>query len=125
MRSSILIKQKGQPAVEANNLFYYLTYEGAVDLDKVMDPIQKLSYEVQIREFGQCPKQLFTHSHPSRGSEDIQGAKETKMATTFATTTSPELIPGVPLDEILVSIQSEGAAREWSTVVIVIVIFIS
>ena len=34
-------KQQGQAAKEANNVFYYLTYEGAVDLDEIEDPIQK------------------------------------------------------------------------------------
>lgn len=28
-------KQRGPEAVTANNVFYYITYEGAVDLDRV------------------------------------------------------------------------------------------
>src|SRR5690554_5118075 len=28
-------KQRGEAAVEANNVFYYLTYEGAVDIEKI------------------------------------------------------------------------------------------
>lgn len=32
-------KQKGPDAVAANNLFYYMTYEGAVDIDKISDPV--------------------------------------------------------------------------------------
>ena len=32
-------KQVGESAVEASNLFYYLTYEGAVDLALIEDPV--------------------------------------------------------------------------------------
>lgn len=34
-------KQQGKAALEATNVFYYLTYEGAVDLDRIIDPLQK------------------------------------------------------------------------------------
>jgi factor associated with neutral sphingomyelinase activation len=97
-------KQKGQPAVDANNLFYYLTYEGAVDLDSIDDPVQKLSYEVQIREFGQCPKQLFTTPHPARGALG-ETSDSSNMATgaldpySSKTSTAPQWIPGVPIEE--------------------------
>ena len=33
--------QQGKPAQEADNVFYYLTYEGAVDLDDIDDPVQR------------------------------------------------------------------------------------
>ncbi len=33
--------QQGKAAEEANNVFYYLTYEGAVDLDDIEDPMQR------------------------------------------------------------------------------------
>ncbi|DAZ95749.1 TPA: hypothetical protein N0F65_006397, partial [Lagenidium giganteum] len=62
-------KQQGEEAIKANNLFYYLSYEGAVDLDGVDDPIQKCSLESQIQEFGQTPKLLFTTPHPSRDED--------------------------------------------------------
>jgi WD40 repeat protein len=50
--------QRGHPAREANNVFYYLTYEGAVDLDEISDPVLKLSTRDQIAHFGQTPSQL-------------------------------------------------------------------
>jgi factor associated with neutral sphingomyelinase activation len=59
-------KQRGVEAVKANNLFYYLTYEGAVDINKITDPMERHSIEMQIREFGQTPKQVFTQPHPKR-----------------------------------------------------------
>ncbi len=33
-------KQRGKEAEEACNVFYYLTYEGAVNLDQIEDPMQ-------------------------------------------------------------------------------------
>ena len=31
-------KQRGEPAKEAFNVFFYLTYEGMVDIDAIEDP---------------------------------------------------------------------------------------
>uniref|UniRef100_U5EY84 Putative neutral sphingomyelinase n-smase activation associated factor n=1 Tax=Corethrella appendiculata TaxID=1370023 RepID=U5EY84_9DIPT len=59
-------KQKGEEALKANNLFYHLCYEGAVDLDLVKDLAQRHALEVQISEFGQIPKQLFTLPHVAK-----------------------------------------------------------
>ncbi|THU62740.1 hypothetical protein C4D60_Mb01t08320 [Musa balbisiana] len=52
-------KQRGKPAMEAANIFYYLTYEGAVDLENMDDMLQKSSIEDQIANFGQSPIQIF------------------------------------------------------------------
>ena len=59
-------KQKGSAAVEACNVFYYLTYEGAVDLDAIEDPKQRKALETQIDHFGQTPSQLLKQPHPRR-----------------------------------------------------------
>ncbi|PFX23712.1 protein FAN-like isoform X2 [Stylophora pistillata] len=59
-------KQRGHDAWQADNVFYYLTYEGAVDLEKIEDPNERASLEAQILEFGQTPKQLFTSPHPQK-----------------------------------------------------------
>ena len=32
-------KQRGKPAVEAHNVFYYLTYYGRVDISSIADPV--------------------------------------------------------------------------------------
>ncbi|XP_022082216.1 protein FAN-like isoform X2 [Acanthaster planci] len=61
-------KQRGPEAVNADNVFYYLTYEGAIDLDNIKDPNERAAIKVQIMEFGQTPKQLFIKPHPSRFS---------------------------------------------------------
>ncbi|KDD72785.1 Beige/BEACH domain-containing protein, partial [Helicosporidium sp. ATCC 50920] len=52
-------RQRGRPAEEACNAFFYLTYEGAVDLEALTDPMQRAAVEDQIRHFGQTPIQLF------------------------------------------------------------------
>ena len=59
-------KQTGEEAFEANNVFHHLTYEGAVDVDAIQDPIQRKAVEAQIANFGQMPSQIFTRPHPSR-----------------------------------------------------------
>ncbi|KAJ2339778.1 hypothetical protein GGH92_006563, partial [Coemansia sp. RSA 2673] len=59
-------KQRGTEAVKAHNVFYYLTYEGAVNLDAIQDPVERASVESQIHYFGQTPTQWFTKPHPSR-----------------------------------------------------------
>ncbi|KAL0481844.1 hypothetical protein AKO1_011376 [Acrasis kona] len=59
-------KQTGIEAERAHNVFYYLTYEGAVDIDKIDDPTLKKSIETQISNFGQTPSQLFKQAHPTR-----------------------------------------------------------
>ncbi|KAJ7522141.1 hypothetical protein O6H91_19G085400 [Diphasiastrum complanatum] len=57
-------KQQGKAAVEATNVFFYLTYEGAVDIDSIPDPAMKASILAQINHFGQTPRQLFVKPHP-------------------------------------------------------------
>ncbi|XP_059177042.1 protein FAN-like [Physella acuta] len=59
-------QQRGDEAWKANNVFYYLTYEGAIDLDSIQDEAERKSLETQIMEFGQAPKQLFKTPHPQR-----------------------------------------------------------
>lgn len=59
-------KQRGTAAETADNLFYYLTYEGAVDMENITDPDKRTALQSQIAEFGQTPRQLFTKNHPSR-----------------------------------------------------------
>lgn len=59
-------KQRGKAAVEAHNVFYYLTYEGAVDVEQITDPRERRAVELQISEFGQTPTQLFKKPHPPR-----------------------------------------------------------
>ncbi|KAF7246178.1 Protein FAN [Varanus komodoensis] len=59
-------KQKGTEAIDTHNVFHPLTYEGGVDLNRIMDPNDRVALLTQILEFGQTPKQLFTTPHPQR-----------------------------------------------------------
>ncbi|XP_069487363.1 lipopolysaccharide-responsive and beige-like anchor protein isoform X2 [Ambystoma mexicanum] len=61
-------KQQGPEAVRALNVFYYLTYEGAVNLSSITDPMLREAVEAQIRSFGQTPSQLLIEPHPPRSS---------------------------------------------------------
>lgn len=59
-------KQRGEEAEKAYNVFYYLTYEGMVDMESITDPDERKAIESQIANFGQTPSQLFTTPHPKR-----------------------------------------------------------
>lgn len=63
-------KQKGPQAAEALNVFYYCSYEGAVDLDKIESQIEREAVEGMINNFGQVPSQLLREPHPKRPTLD-------------------------------------------------------
>uniref|UniRef100_A0A2I4BEJ2 Neurobeachin-like protein 2 n=1 Tax=Austrofundulus limnaeus TaxID=52670 RepID=A0A2I4BEJ2_AUSLI len=63
-------KQKGPAAVEALNVFYYCTYEGAVDLDAITDEKERKALEGMISNFGQTPCQLLKEPHPMRLTQE-------------------------------------------------------
>lgn len=44
-------------------VFHHVCYEGSVDLECIYDMNDRHALEVQIMEFGQVPKQLFTKPH--------------------------------------------------------------
>lgn len=74
-------KQRGKPAESANNVFYYLTYEGAVNIEEITDPIKLHAITTQIHEFGQIPSQLFKYEHPHKAV--LQHNNKQWMNTTF------------------------------------------
>ncbi|CAK9224782.1 unnamed protein product [Sphagnum troendelagicum] len=59
-------KQRGAEAVAAHNVFFYMTYEGTVDIDKITDPVLRKATQDQITYFGQTPSQLLTTPHIRR-----------------------------------------------------------
>ncbi|CAG9537566.1 unnamed protein product [Cercopithifilaria johnstoni] len=61
-------KQKGPEAVRATNVFYYLTYEGTLDLNSIDNAAMREGLEQQMISFGQTPAQLMTEPHPPRHS---------------------------------------------------------
>jgi hypothetical protein len=40
-------KQRGAEAVAAHNVFFYMTYEGTVDIDKIADPVRFILQEIR------------------------------------------------------------------------------
>uniref|UniRef100_A0AAX7VLY3 Neurobeachin a n=1 Tax=Astatotilapia calliptera TaxID=8154 RepID=A0AAX7VLY3_ASTCA len=60
-------KQRGPEAVRALNVFNFLSYEGAVNLDN-LDAVQRELIEAQIQLSGQVPSQLLIEPHPPRSS---------------------------------------------------------
>ncbi|KAI3829204.1 hypothetical protein L1987_03321 [Smallanthus sonchifolius] len=72
-------KQQGKEAISANNVFFYVTYEGAVDIDKIQDPVrlfihylllpypiktvQRHAVQDQVAYFGQTPSRLLAIPH--------------------------------------------------------------
>jgi hypothetical protein len=60
------VRQQGREAEEALNVFYYLTYEGAINIAEIADPVERAATIAQINNFGQTPKQLFHKPHPQR-----------------------------------------------------------
>ena len=63
-------KQQGPEAVKALNVFMYCSYEGAIDLDAIADPVARHSTERMISNFGQTPTQLLKEPHVKRKSRD-------------------------------------------------------
>lgn len=61
-------KQRGPEAINAVNTFYYLTYQGNVNLNMIQDPSLREAIETQIKHFGQTPSQLTSEPHPPRFS---------------------------------------------------------
>lgn len=72
-------KQRGPAAVEALNVFYYCSYEGAVDLDAIADEKERKAIEGMINNFGQTPCQLLREPHPTRLSAEDVLLKQTKL----------------------------------------------
>jgi hypothetical protein len=59
-------KQQGPESIKANNVFFYLTYYGSVDVASIEDESLRKATELQIAHFGQCPMQLFKRHHLRR-----------------------------------------------------------
>nr|XP_057940403.1 neurobeachin-like protein 2 isoform X3 [Doryrhamphus excisus] len=72
-------KQRGEEAVKALNVFYYCTYEGAVDLDAIADETERKALEGIISNFGQTPCQLLKEPHPPRMSAANASRRQSRL----------------------------------------------
>ncbi|TRX89750.1 hypothetical protein FHL15_009340 [Xylaria flabelliformis] len=59
-------KQRGEAAVENLNVFHYLSYYGAKNLDDIEDSKERHTTTSIIHNFGQTPHQVFIKPHPTR-----------------------------------------------------------
>lgn len=57
-------KQSGQEAVNSLNVFHHLSYNGAINLDKINDEVEKRAIIGMINNFGQTPLKIFQKLHP-------------------------------------------------------------
>lgn len=98
----------GPEAIRATNVFYYLTYEGNVELDSIADPVTREAIENQIRSFGQTPSQLLMEPHPLRSSalrlvtNDLPARNEREFLNDYGNFQSPMMFSAVPDDVCMV-----------------------
>ncbi|KAF2867316.1 hypothetical protein BDV95DRAFT_502883 [Massariosphaeria phaeospora] len=59
-------KQRGEAAIEAANVYHFMTYQGAIDLDAITDEKDRASKISVINNFGQTPVQVFQRPHPQK-----------------------------------------------------------
>uniref|UniRef100_A0A4W3JYM1 Neutral sphingomyelinase activation associated factor n=1 Tax=Callorhinchus milii TaxID=7868 RepID=A0A4W3JYM1_CALMI len=108
-------KQKGTEAIASHNVFHPLTYEGGVDWNSIEDPSQKIAMLIQILEFGQTPKQLFTTPHPQR----IMPKFKSLSRGTSRSANMPESSPGSPCeDSSFEDLTEESQKLAWSNIVV-------
>ena len=70
-------KQQGKAAIEAQNVYFYLTYYGSVDVASIEDEGLRQATELQIAHFGQCPMQLFYRRHAKKEARDSHRRRQT------------------------------------------------
>ncbi|EFC43745.1 predicted protein [Naegleria gruberi] len=87
-------KQKGPEAEKALNVFFYLTYEGSVDIDNISNEIEKRAIISQISNFGNTPQQLFTKPHPKRNTNQLI-EKQPTISPTPENITAADQLPTV------------------------------
>lgn len=78
-------KQRGNEAIAALNVFHPLTYEGAVNLDKIEDALERASMENQIYNFGQV---FWFHS----ASHPLFGPTSTDSHPTLSSSTASQAV---------------------------------
>lgn len=84
-------KQRGEAAVDAANVYHWMTYQGAIDLDSITDEKERAQKISVINNFGQTPTQVFQRPHPQK--ENI--AKPIKLDTSAE---SLHRVPGTLLE---------------------------
>jgi hypothetical protein len=84
-------KQRGEAAVEAANVYHWMTYQGAIDLDSITDEKERAQKISVINNFGQTPTQVFQRPHPQKDNV----TKQVKIDTSAE---SLHRVPGTLLE---------------------------
>jgi hypothetical protein len=101
-------KQQGEAAVDATNVFHYLSYHGAKDLDAIQDTHEQLAAIGIIHNFGQTPRQVFTRPHPQRDlAATVKFLRENDLNAAL-----PELVRG---PTAVLDIRERVASLIWSS----------
>jgi len=102
-------KQRGREAVDALNIFVHVTYEGAIDIDTIKDPVQRKSTIAQIQNFGQTPSKLERKPFPAKNVMTAlkDGAFDFGALAYLQPLTPPFCIVGAP-DRVHLRVISRG-----------------
>jgi hypothetical protein len=89
--------QQGPEAIKANNVFFYLTYYGSVDVASIEDEALRHATELQIAHFGQCPMQLLRRAHVRRIPREYHKLSFYQLMSSYSQVLKPatELEPRV------------------------------
>ena len=102
-------KQRGKEAIESLNVFVHVTYEDQVDLDTMVDPVQRASTIAQIQNFGQTPSRLERKPFPQRMTFRPLKEKTVDFAVlaSLVPSTPPFCVVGAPHRVTVKSISSD------------------
>ena len=82
-------KQRGEAALESTNVFHYLSYPGAKDLDNIHDQHERAATIGIIHNFGQTPRQIILRPHDRREKTTSKSAKLRENMRSLARQRSP------------------------------------
>ncbi|GME97042.1 unnamed protein product [Ambrosiozyma monospora] len=103
--------QRGENAVKSLNVFHYLSYHGAIDLDKIEDEHERKVTISIIHNFGQTPLQIFNKPHPSKLGA-LDGNKEL-VYNVWQLFDTPLSI--IPVSDISDRITFDNTDHEWKS----------
>ena len=91
-------KQRGEEAIQAQNTFVHVTYEGEVNLDSITDPVERASIISQIQNFGQTPSRLERRPFPPRVVSNFLNDRGVDLSALASLTalTPPLCVVGAP-----------------------------
>lgn len=80
MTPNINIMHRINCGITIFSVFHHVCYEGSIDLECIYDMNDRHALEVQIMEFGQVPKQIFTKPHVRKIVPKIQRPLDNKRS---------------------------------------------